>query len=288
MPTLLSCLPQRIARCVSYYEAQGYAVEEIRLHREEKILLVSESGNLLTGLTCTEQEFEQTLLALCEDSLYAHAETIKRGYISVRGGYRVGVCGNAVGDDTVLRGISQITGLNLRLPHEIRGVCDPLYRRLKQQDFQISVLVFAAPGVGKTTLLRDLARRLATPPDLRRVCVVDSRRELGYGALTQGTSIDLLSGYPKAQGMEIAVRTLSPEYVICDEIGNDADVAAIEGLLHAGVRIAAAAHASDLHRLLLRPAFARLHQKRAFDLYCHIQKDNGKRRLTLTDWEVVG
>jgi stage III sporulation protein AA len=99
--------------------------------------------------------------------------------------------------------------------------------------------------------------------------------------------MELLSGYPKAQGMEIAVRTLSPQYLLCDEIGNQADVEALLQSLHAGVRVVAAAHGDDLQKLLIRDSFSQLHQKHAFDLYCHIMQKDKKRSLEITEWEAV-
>ncbi len=282
---LLYYLPNRLRRCVEYYQENGYCPEEVCLHRGERILLICNGENLQTGVVCSETEFEQIFLELCQHSFYAHAHTIRQGYISVNGGYRVGVCGSAVEDAQGVANLSQITGLHLRLPRTVQGVSETLYQRLRQSGFSQSVLVCSAPGVGKTTLLRDLARRLAEAPNSKRVCVVDSRREIEYGSFFAGTSIDLLSGYPKAQGMEIAVRTLSPQYVICDEIGNQKDVEAVLHLMHAGAKLVASAHAEKIERLLLREEFALLHQKQVFDLYALIERNGQNRQLKIVPRE---
>lgn len=284
---LLQYLPKRLAQCVEYYQNAGYAVEEIRLHRRESLLLVCDGENIPTTTQCTDAEFEKTLLSLCEGSMYAHEATIQNGYISLKDGSRVGVCGDAVTQDGELKRMRSIHGLNLRIGRWVQDSSLPLYQKLLQGGFSQSVLIYSAPGVGKTTVLRDLSKKLASGAHPLRVCVVDSRRELTNAQLTQGTSIDLLSGYPKAKGMEIALRTLSPQYLICDEIGSEEEAQAILQSMHAGVKLIASIHAHALGDLLRRPIAARLHALRVFDLYCGITRSGGKRNFQFTERDTL-
>ncbi len=278
---ILSYLPKRIAGGIQYYLDHGKRIEEIRFHRNEPILLVIAGENVQSGMICSEKEFDDTFLSFCEQSVYAHADTVRRGYISVAGGYRVGVGGDAVVHDQEIFCIRSVSCMNLRLAQPHGGVAEPLYQALQKGGFCESVLVYAPPGIGKTTLLRDLARRLATPPHQKRVCVIDSRKEFQLPHFTDGTCIDLLSGYPKKEGMEIAIRTLCAQYMICDEIGNEGDADAVLHSVDAGVHLCAAAHAVNVNRLLSRPFFADFHQKGVFDYYCGIRIEDGERRLIL-------
>ncbi len=270
-------LSQPIMQALKDYETYHAPVEEIILHRNEKVLFVCGNENKLTGLVLSSDAFDTIFLSLCQGSIYAHTATIAKGYFTTKEGWRVGVCGNAVGE---LRNISEITALHLRFPRMIKDYGGELYRRLRQNDFTESVLIYSPPGIGKTTLLRQTARLLALPPKIHRVCVVDSRREIGIPGFSQGTAMDLLSGYPKAAGIEIALRTLSPQYLICDEIGNDAEAQAILSSMHSGVRVLATVHGEDLETLLLRPAIEKLHTHGVFQLYCGISRKGNDRQLS--------
>ncbi len=278
---LLSYLPKRIAGGISYYQKAGMEIEEVRFHRNEPILLVSGAKNYQSGMVCSEKEFEEMFLSFCEQSVYAHTDTIRQGYIAV-GGFRVGVCGTAVVSEQKILNVRHISSMNLRFAAAHHGVADEVYAALADGGFCQSVLVYAPPGVGKTTLLRDLARSLATPPHQKRVCVIDSRKEFDVDDFCKGTCIDLLSGYPKKEGIEIATRTLSPQYIVCDEIGNEEDADAVLRLMHAGVCLCASAHGSDVQTLLQRASFAAFHQKGVFDYYCGLSIQDGQRKLHIT------
>jgi stage III sporulation protein AA len=284
---VLSYLPQKIAGGVSYYEKAGQQIEEIRIFRDAPVLLVAKGKNIQSGITCSYEEFDQIFLAFCAQSVYAHAETIRQGYVTSPDGFRVGLCGDAVVSDGKITNLRSVTAMNVRVAHSHRGVSLPIYSALAEENFCESVLVYSPPGVGKTTCLRDLAILLAAPPHQKRVCVVDSRRELSSDRCFSKTCVNLLSGYPKKEGIEIAVRTLSPEYIICDEIGNEEDADAILRLCHAGVAICASAHAKDVTELLQREAFATFFEKKVFDYYCGIALENGIRKLHLQRQEAL-
>ncbi len=277
-------LPQSILQAIADYEAHSLPVEEILLHRNEKVLFVCGNENRMTGIRIDPATFDSIFLSLCQGSVYAHTATIAKGYLTTKEGWRVGVCGNAVGE---LRNLSEVTSLHLRFSTMISSCERELYHCLRQNHFMQSVLIYAPPGIGKTTLLRQTARLLALPPKIHRICVIDTRREIAIPGFSEGTVMDVLSGYPKAAGIEIALRTLSPQYLICDEIGNDDEAEAILSLMHAGVRILATVHGEELSELLLRPAIEKLHRYGVFQLYCGIRRNGKDRMLSLHPREAI-
>ena len=144
--------------------------------------------------------------------------------------------------------VQQITALCIRIPHRYPEAGREICRLLAEREFRDSVLVYSAPGRGKTTLLREIAAGLANPPEPKRVAVVDTRYELGTGLETV-CMLDLLSGYPRSIGMEIALRTLAPEYIICDEIASEGDRQALLACADSGICICASVHAGSPEEL---------------------------------------
>ena len=180
------------------------------------------------------------------------------------GGHRVGVCGTAVYEENRVSGIRDISSLNIRIAREVYGAADELLREL---DKEISGLLIAGPpSSGKTTILRDLARQLSIKG--KKVVVIDERGELGgaFQGICQndlGLS-DVLTGFPKGEGILQAVRCLSPELIICDEAGSRQEAAAIEEGLNAGVGLITTLHAGSLEEIYRRSQGMQLLQSGAF------------------------
>ena len=191
----------------------------------------------------------QTLARATGGSAYAYEEELKEGFFTVEGGVRVGVAGEVSTANGALT-LTSVESLVFRLP-VARASADALYSFYEAHTG--GILLFAPPGGGKTTLLRAFAERAAQS---RRVAVVDPRREFFFSSAT--LLLDVLSGYPKARGAEIAVRTLSPEVVAVDEIGSRREAEAILGVAAAGVPLLATAHAATLREARGRPGIAAL------------------------------
>ena len=218
------------------------AVSELRV-RADRIASVTVGGkNIPLGVTLSRKELADTLHRLCGNSVYAHAESIREGYLSIGGGCRVGIAGRALCEDGRIVGISDVSSLSVRLARAVPGAETEAYDVLCRLGFSSGLLVYSPPGVGKTTLLRALAVRLSTGRGARRVCVIDSRGEIDAGQLPRGALVDVLSDCPKGRGIEIAVRTPSPELLICDEIGTEEDARSILSVQYAGVPLVASAH----------------------------------------------
>lgn len=272
---LYDILPARLLAEIGECVAEDTPIEEVRLRRDRIASLTVAGKNLLLKTRISGREIEEILLRACGDSLYAHGEELCRGFVTMPGGIRVGVCGAAgvVGGKVI--GVSGITSLVFRLPHAVPvavggEVCD----LLRAMHFTRGVLIYAPPAVGKTTLLRAVAARMAGGEDPVRVAVVDTRGELAEDGRT-GALLDILSGYPRGVGVSIATRTLSAQLIVTDEIGDLDEARELLAAQSAGVALLASAHAASLEELLARPAARLLHDAHVFGAYVGIARRAG-------------
>ena len=235
-----------------------------------KTLYLTQSGSLTDLpdgdlLTSRREDVESTFQRICDYSVYARKREIINGFITLRGGHRAGICGTAVTDSTDIVNVRDITSINIRIAREHIGFAHGIFRAIKYDSG--GVLLCGAPCSGKTTVLRDLARLFSTA-DGAGVSLIDERGELA--AVTAGVPqndvgmCDVFDGYPKAQAMEQALRSMSPGIIICDEIGSEQDVRAVRQCVNSGVRLIATAHARSKDELLSRPALKRILSTGAF------------------------
>lgn len=201
----------------------------------------------------------------CGYSVYSHLNEIKEGFLTVNGGHRVGISGTAVVSNGSIVNIRDISTISLRFSREIKGSGEDISSMLSRSDE--GLLLCGSPCSGKTTILRDVARLLSQKYKYR-VVVVDSRGEIaatvnGENNMDLGMC-DVMNGYPRSQGIEQAVRVLSPQYVICDELGSKEDISAVTSGLNSGVRFVSTIHASNKDELLSRKNAIELLSTQAF------------------------
>ena len=250
------------------------AVQEIRLRRGEPLTLslprgewfLTESGALTQVRQsrmpiCDDRRLETCFLRFCDDSVYAHEEELRQGFIAVAGGIRVGVAGTAVTESGAVRSVRGVTSLCVRLPRRHAGCAASVLPFVTAGECLHSILLVGEPSSGKTSLLRDLALSLAKSH--YRIAVVDERGELA--GLDGLAGCDVLCGYPKPVGIRQAVRCLAPQAVIFDELGDDAEVEAILSCAHAGVAVIASMHGRDRTEIANLPSVRRLARAAVFE-----------------------
>jgi len=272
LKTILSYLPRRLHGEILRL-ADQQSVEEIRLRRSMPLSVTAGGRNLRGCGMMTPKEAQETLLAVCGGSLYTHMPTLTRGYVSLPNGIRVGIVGVATERDGSIDAVRDITSISFRIPRSVRGQCGPILHCMEANEFAYGVLIFSLPGVGKTTLLRDIAISLSSAPYLKRVALIDSRNELFRPAEFASCLCDPLLGYPKDVGITLAVRNLSPQVVICDEIGTDLEASAILSVHPSGVPLIATVHGNDLNEIRQRSGISALIERGVFRHFFRLKRE---------------
>jgi len=222
-----------------------------------KIYYVTEGGQLTynsgTAVVVSEQDMRQCFDAVCRYSVHSFQREIAQGFITVKGGHRVGFCGTPVIRSGAVENIKNISSINFRIARQVIGCGEKLYSECFSEGL-CNILIAGRPSGGKTTVLRDLARLLGRS---FRTALIDERGELaavseGVPQNDIGINTDVFDGYGKAAGISAAVRVMSPQIIICDEIGSEEDFAAVREAAGSGVYIAASIHAADMEDIKRR------------------------------------
>lgn len=294
LPLLAPRLADLVGRAVPHLPAP---LEELRLREARPLhLVLSGAETFLTSdgtLTpdpaqaehATHDDLLRTFQLLAQGSVYAWEDEVRNGFLTIRGGHRVGLAGRAVTEQNQIRTLKHVSSLNIRIAREVPGAASALLPRLVQRGRLLSTLLISPPQAGKTTLLRDLVRQVSTgvPAINLRGCkvgLVDERSEVAgcYAGVPQrdvGPRTDVLDACPKAEGMMLLIRAMSPAVVAVDEIGRPADAAAVMEALHAGVAVLATAHGDSLEEICRRPALAELLAAGAFQRVAVIGRSRG-------------
>ena len=254
-------------------------INELRLRDGSCISLIGDSKNIKTDIYLKNGELEEIFHALCGGAVYAHFDTIKEGYISLGYGIRAGICGKASLNNGTICGISEISSINIRFPKRIYNCANELFDFLKKNNFSTSVLIYSAPGVGKTTILREIVYLLSKAPEHIRFAVIDSREEIIPALDKSELCADVFSGYPKGIGIEIATKSMTSEIIICDEISSFDEAQAVLKASNCGVKLIATVHASSFEELCSRAILEDLINHNAFDYAVGIARDVGSRKF---------
>ncbi len=279
MKQLLALLPTEH----SLEDPQWEGLEEIRLHKGQEIRLCFRHK---TKVLCTiaDEELMQTLLDRCtQRSPYAVREMLRRGFLILPGGHRLGVCGTGVYRQGSLVSLRDISSVNLRIARAVTGfgtaVADSLW------EHPGSALCMGPPGRGKTTLLRDVIRQLSTR-FRQRICLIDERSEVaaclnGYPQFDLGPTTDILTAVGKAEGIQMLTRSMNPHWIALDEITAEEDVEAMIRTSHCGVRFLATAHGLGPEDLQRRPIYRELVSSGMFHYLFVIEGDRKIRKEVL-------
>lgn len=284
--------------------SKEYFVTEVRLRLNQPLGVAVEEGYrfvLRTGALAasskgaymvTEKDLAILFQKLTQFSVYAFSEELGEGFLTLPGGHRVGICGKMIYQDNGKKVLRDITSFNIRIAHQVTGCADDFYCHLLERDSFLSTLIFSPPGCGKTTLLRELIRRISTGGYGGRgqnVGVVDERSEIGnYGRETTGFDLgprtDLLDHCLKSRGMLLLLRTMSPEVIAADEIGDVEDIEAIKYVRFCGCSLLLTVHGEHLEELLNRPYLGEYLRSHPFRRYLRISgRDCFTREIKIYD-----
>lgn len=218
-------------------------LQELRIAADRSTAAVKNGRLTDVGITITAKELRAVVEKMCNGSLYAAQETLTRGYITLRGGHRVGVCGSVATKGDCILQMKEVFAVCIRIAREVKGCAAEIMPYLECGDKLYNTLIVSPPGCGKTTVLRDVARVLGAR---RRVCIADERSEIAardaHGGADVGKYTFVMDGIQKHEGIRILVRSMSPEVIITDESGSEKDERAISHSINCGVKIITSAH----------------------------------------------
>ncbi len=264
-------------------------LQEIRLRINAPLLIVYDNqetfvteDSKLTGtpakaVQITRNEIRETMEYISNYSLYAFEEEIRQGFITINGGHRIGIAGKTIIEEDAVKSMKHISFINIRLAHQVKGCADTVLPYLMNEQVKgiYHTLIISPPRCGKTTLLRDIIRQLSDGssrlPGIS-IGVVDERSEIGacYMGTPQndlGIRTDILDCCPKAKGMMMLIRSMSPQVIAVDELGSKEELDAIDYVIGCGCKLIATVHGSSIEDIRNKPILGGLVDKKLFERY---------------------
>lgn len=259
------------------------SVEEIRIRNNRPIFLKIGQDEIRTGYTIHTEEILEILQKICDNSIYTYQNQICNGYITIKGGHRIGITGNVVIKDGQVTNISHIYSLNFRIARQVLDCSNYVLPYVINKNSIFNTILVSPPGRGKTTILRDLVRKLSngiTEYHFKgiNVAVADERGEIAamYKGVPQndiGERTDVLDNIPKALGMKMLVRSMNPKVIVADEIGTKEDVEAIKYAICSGVKGIFTAHGDSIDDIIQNPILSELYMENLFERIIFIKEN---------------
>lgn len=259
-------------------EATNYAddgkLQEIRLKVNKPLIFINNNREIKTRYITKLEDIKIIIQKISSYSIYAFEEEIRQGYITIQGGHRVGICGSCVLEGNSLKTIKHISSINIRIAREVKGCSQGILPFIIKDNRILNTIIISPPKCGKTTILRDLSREISNGSsryglDGKNVAIIDERSEIGacYRGVPQmdvGVRTDILDNCPKSQGIIMAIRSMAPQLIICDEIGTYKDMESIVAALNSGVNVITTIHGFNEEDLYNRPVFKEVLENKVF------------------------
>ncbi|MEG0306326.1 MAG: stage III sporulation protein AA [Clostridium sp.] len=271
---ILDILPNTIKGEVINYEDNN-SLQEIRLKINKPLIFISNNAEIKTKYITKHEDIKVIIQKISSYSIYAFEEEIKQGYITIQGGHRVGICGTCVLDGNSLKTIKHISSINIRVAREIRECSTKIIPFIVKDNRVLNTIIISPPKCGKTTILRDLSRQISNGVSGyglsgKNVAIIDERSEIGacYRGVPQmdiGIRTDILDNCPKSEGIIMAIRSMAPHIIVCDEIGTYKDMDSIVAALNSGVNLITTIHGFSEEDLYKRPVFKEVLENKVFD-----------------------
>ena len=286
----VNILPGRLREtALSLRSEMQSRVEELRLRTGQKMSAVLDGEEIAFPETSvTRRDLEQVLELSCRGSLHTVLDQLRQGYITIEGGHRLGLCGRTVLREGEIINLRPLSSAGLRIAREVKGAALPVLSQVCEGGRLQSTLILAPPGLGKTTLLRDLLRMVSDGEGClpHRVGLADQRGEVaalwgGVPQLDVGSRTDILEGCPKAQALMLLLRAMNPQVLAVDEITAEADLEALLAAVGCGVTLLATAHGTDRADLSRRPLYRPLLEQKIFRRLVQIQRTEGERQYSV-------
>ena len=277
--TILKILPHEVKEALLQLGGRCEQLQEIRMRIGQPLILMEQGKELISTTIVTERLMKEALDYISNYSLYAYENELKQGFITIEGGHRVGVAGCTALENGHVKNLKYITFLNIRISHEVLRCADKLFPYITKGNELYHTLIISPPRCGKTTLLRDLIRQISDGNSFitgRAVGVVDERSELSgcYKGVPQhhmGMRTDILDNCPKAEGMLMLIRSMSPQVIAVDEIGAMDEVRAIQYSMNCGCKMLATVHGKSMEEIQKKPLFHELLERQCFERFIVLQ-----------------
>jgi stage III sporulation protein AA len=286
--TILHFLPKKIADLINQIPPnQKEELEEIRIRIDRPIEITMKGDPCFLSYIIQPDDAFQLMNKISQFSIYALEEELKRGYITVAGGHRIGLAGKVILENGMVKAIRDISSFNIRIAREKVGIAESIIPFIYQGNW-VNTMIIGPPQTGKTTLLRDMARIISTGTEAipaSKVGVVDERSEIagcvnGVPQLTFGTRLDVLDACPKAEGMMMLIRSMSPEVLVVDEIGRKEDAEAIQEAVHAGIKLIMTTHGTSIEEITKRPSLREIISQKIFKRFVILSRQSGPGTIT--------
>lgn len=247
-------------------------LQEIRIRQNQPIEVIFNHDFKRVRHIVTKEDITFILNQLSEYSLYRLTDELREGYITIQGGHRIGLAGQVVSEKGSVKTIKHISFLNIRIAKEKINVATPIIKYLYKDNY-LNTLIVGPPQAGKTTYLRDISRLIGLgwgSVEPKKVAIIDERSEIaackdGVPQHQIGMRTDVMDACPKAEGMMMVIRSMSPDVIIVDELGNDRDISALLEAINAGVSVICTIHGNSLQQLKQRPSLKSIFVEKIFD-----------------------